>query len=113
MSELKYKIRIKSVARYHYRGKLYLRLDPVNRHPNGARIVLEHIVNRELRDHLVGSGYFEDVRSEEPVPVEPVAIPEPVAIEEPVSVKEGAGNDMSNSSITKPMQYGKGTAAEV
>ena len=112
-----YAIKIKSVARYHYRGKLYRRLDPVHRNPDGTRIVLEHVVNRALRDHLVGSGYFEDVRPDEPAPIEPVAVPEPVAIE-PVAVPEEApeaapANDMSNSSINGPRQFGKDTAVEV
>lgn len=110
-----YAIRIKSVNRYHYRGVLYRRIDPVNRHPDGRFIVLEHVVNRELRDHLVGSGFFEDVRPEEPQPVEPVAVPEPVAISQEPETLTGeikAGNDMSNASVTG---YGKpkGSLAEV
>ena len=95
----KFGVRIKSVARYHYRGTLYKRRDQFGN-------VITHAVDRDTRDHLIASGYFEDVRSEEPVPLEPVAIPAPQPL----------GNDMSNESITgrKGKTYGaKSQAVEV
>lgn len=113
MSTPMYAVRLKSVARYHYRGILYNRIDPNNRHGDGRRIVLEHVVNRELRDHFINSGYWEDVRPEEPIAVEPVAVPEPVAInveEKAAAAKEEApapANDMSNASINGPRSYGQ------
>jgi len=100
MSTPMYAVRLKSVARYHYRGILYKRLDE-------NRQVKDHLVNRELRDHFVGSKYWVDVRPEEPLPVAPVAVPEPVAVE-PVAVEEAeASNDMSNNSINGPRSYGQ------
>jgi len=44
----KYAVRLRSNPRYHYRGKLYFR----------GRV---YKVSRDLRDHLVGTGFFDDV----------------------------------------------------
>jgi len=125
MSTPMYAVRLKSIKRFHYRGILYRRFDPVNRHPDGRLVVLEHVVNRELRDHFVGTGYFEDVRPEAPIPVAPVAVPEPVAVAAEVATAAVAAadadtspvvpeppapvnpNDMSNASINGPRSYGQ------
>lgn len=125
MSTPMYAVRLKSIKRFHYRGILYKRIDPDRRHPDGRFIVNEHIVNRELRDHFVTTGYFEDVRSEAPVPVAPVVVPEPVAVAaavaaaaalvepeapklpEPTAVPEGGSGDMSTGSINGPRSYGQ------
>lgn len=58
MSETKYGIKLKSLRRYHYRGKLY---------EKGK----EYAVVRELRDHLTATGHFIDCLIEE---VEPTPI---------------------------------------
>lgn len=109
MSTPMYAVRLKSVARYHYRGVLYHRFSQTDRHGNGTPIVLEHLVNRELRDHFIGSGYWLDVRPDEPEEVKPVAVPEPVAVD-PVAVEQAeaeGSNDMSNNSINGPRSYGQ------
>ena len=105
MSEPMYAVRLKSVQRYHYRGILYHRFSQTDRHGNGAKILLDHVVNRELRDHFVGSGYFVDVRPDDPEPVKPIEVkaPEPVAVDPEAEVS----NDMSNASINGPRSYGQ------
>lgn len=114
MSTPMYAVRLKSVQRYHYRGILYHRFSPTDRHGNGQRILLDHVVNRELRDHFIGSGYWVDVRPDAPEPIKPVAVamPEPVAVDPEAEAAEAspsveASNDMSTGSINGPRSYGQ------
>ncbi len=119
----RYAIRLKTLNRYNYRGVLYERRNPE------TRLDQDFAVTRELRDHLVGTGFFEDVRAEEPKPIEPEPVPEPVPIAEPEAiaapeVKVGdtptpveavqpptlpVGNDMSRENLGITKQYGSKT----
>ncbi len=105
MDDPRFAIRLKTLNRYHYRGTLYERTNP------HTREAIEHAVTRELRNHLVGTGKFEDVRAEEPEPVEPTPVPEPEALsEEGVAAAEQSQanpNDMSRESMGITKQYGQ------
>ena len=86
--EQMYGIKIKTVHRYHYRGKLYKRGD-------------EYAVSRDLRDHLVGSGFFIDTVVSEPIAIGSV---EPLAAgsvgaepEDTEGMKPGAPRTKSNA----------------
>ena len=59
-SGIRYGVRLKSARRYYYRGRIYERGQ-------------EYAVSRELRDHLFGSGYFEDILIDDPGP-QPIAV---------------------------------------
>lgn len=76
MASPRYAIRLKTLNRYNYRGVLYKWKDETSRKRNS------YAVSRVLRDHLVSTGFFEDVRSVEPTPVAPEPVAEPEAIVE-------------------------------
>lgn len=67
----RYGIKLRSARKFHYRGVEYLR---------GK----DYAVPRDLRDHLVGSGYFEDtlVEKSDPKPLK-ISEPEPVKAPSP------------------------------
>jgi hypothetical protein len=95
----KFGVTLKSVKRYNYRGRIY-------EHGN------DYAVPRDLRNHLVGSGYFMDTLIDEPEP-QPIAsqappapppqaelvpppappAPEPPAAESPVAVEKADAED--------------------
>ena len=77
----RYAIQLKSLNRYNYRGVLYKWKDEASHKRNS------YAVSRDLRDHLVGTGFFQDIRTTAPAAV----VPEPVAEPEAIKFETKAG----------------------